>query len=150
MLPFTETTSSVLLGVFATVLVLLAFKAQLLAAATAAARGRLGKFINEEDAAWLGGVHANPDDERVQRIFRSHRNDLEALLPFFIVGGVYLASGASRAVGVAYCIVFLLARFTHTVAYLRRRPRLRRDAFTAAWLTNFAMGAHGLWAVLAG
>jgi|SRR5262245_31156182 len=144
-----ETAPSVLPVAFATVLVLLAFKAQLLAAATAATRGRLRKFINEEDAAWLGGAVANPDDERVQRILRSHRNDLEALLPFFIVGSVYLASGASQTVGAIYCLVFLLARFTHTVAYLRRRPRLRRDAFTAAWLMVFAMGAHALWTVFA-
>jgi hypothetical protein len=109
--------------------------------------GRLGRFINAEDAVWLGGVHANPDDERVQRIFRSHRNDLEALLPFLIVGSVYLASGASSAAGIAYCGAFRLACFAHTFAYLFRRPRLRRDAFALAWLTNFAMGSHGLWAL---
>ena len=49
-------------------------------------------------------------------------------------------SGASRTVGVAYCVAFLLARLAHTVAYLRRRPRLRRDAFTAEWLTTLGMG----------
>ncbi len=144
-----ETMRSALFGVFATVLVLLAFKAQVLAAATAATRGRLGRFLNEEDATWLGGVHVDFDDERVQRVFRSHRNDLEALLPFSIVGGVYLASGASARAGIAYCTVFLAARFVHTLAYLRRRPRLRRDTFAAAWLTSLAMGAHGLLALLA-
>ncbi len=149
MAPFAQIADPTLLGAFAAVLILLAFKAQVLAAATAATRGRLGRFLNEEDAVWLRGVHANPDDERVQRIFRSHRNDLEALLPFLIVGGVYLASGASSIAGIVYCGVFLLARFAHTFAYLSRRPRLRRDTFALAWLTNFAMGSHGLWALFA-
>lgn len=42
------------------------------------------------------------------------------------------------------------ARFAHTFAYLRRRPRLRRDAFSAAWLTSFAMGTHGLGTLFVG
>ena len=63
---------------------------------------------------------------------------------------MYLASGASAGAGIAYCGVFLLARLAHTFAYLSRQPRLRRDAFTLAWLTNSAMGAHGLWALFAG
>jgi hypothetical protein len=102
-------TGSALFAVFATALVLLAFKAQILAAATAATRGKLKKFATEEDAEWLGGVYANPDDERVQRIFRAHRNDLEALLPFAIVGGLYLSGGASRALGIGYCALFRAA-----------------------------------------
>lgn len=142
-------TGSALFAVFAAALVLLAFKAQLLAAATAATRGKLKKFATEEDAAWLGGVYANPDDERVQRIFRAHRNDLEALLPFAIVGVLYLSSGASRALGIGYCALFLAARFAHTFAYLTRRPRLRRDSFAVAWLVIFAVGGHALWAILA-
>lgn len=149
MTPFAHTADPALFAAFASVLILLAFKAQVLAAATATTRGRLGRFLNEEDATWLGGVHVNPDDERVQRIFRAHRNDLEALLPFLIVGSVYVASGASSGVGIVYCAVFLVARFAHTFAYLRQRPRIRRDAFAIAWLTSFAMGAHGLWALLA-
>ena len=131
----------------ASVLVALVFKAQILGAATAATRGRLQRFINEEDAVWLGGAHCNPDHEQVQRLFRTHRNDLEALLPFLIVGSLYLLSGASQTVGLIYCAVFVLARFSHTFAYLTRRARLRRDSFAAGWLVSFAMGGHALWTI---
>ena len=137
-----------LMAVFTVVCTLLVLKAQILGAATAATRGRLKRFLNAEDAEWLGGEHANPDDERVQRVFRAHRNDLENLLPFFIGGMLYVLSGASAAAGVAYFCVFLLARYTHSYAYLTRRARLRRDAFTVGWLVTIALGIHAAWAAL--
>jgi glutathione S-transferase len=123
-------------------------KAQILAAATAATRGKLKKFINEEDAQWLGGEQVNPDDERVQRIFRAHRNDLENFLPFFAGGALYLASGASATVGIIYFCTFLLARCGHTYAYLKQKAKLRRDAFTAGWLVNIVMSLHAAAAIL--
>ena len=140
---------SVLLAVFAVVCALLVLKAQVLGAATAATRGKLKKFINQEDAVWLGGVHVNPDDERVQRFFRAHRNDLENLLPFFVGGTTYLLSGAATTAGVAYFGVFLLARYVHTFAYLRQKARLRRDAYTLGWLVTIVMSVHAAWASLA-
>jgi uncharacterized MAPEG superfamily protein len=120
-------------------------KAQILGAATAATRGKLKKFLNPEDVAWLGGVHSNPDDERVQRMFRTHRNDLENLLPFFISGTLYLASGGSVMFGAAYFGIFLIARYTYSYAYLASRPRLRRDSYTVGWLVTILMGVHAAW-----
>lgn len=140
---------NVLLAVFAVVCALLVLKAQVLGVATAATRGRLKKFINQEDAIWLGGEHVNPDDERVQRFFRAHRNDLENLLPFFVGGTTYLLSGASTTVGAAYFGVFLIARYVHTFAYLKQKARLRRDAFTLGWLVTIVMSIHAAWAALA-
>ena len=139
---------SALLSVFAVVCALLVLKAQVLGAATAATRGRLKKFINPEDAVWLGGEHVNPDDERVQRIFRAHRNDLENLLPFFVGGTIYILSGAATTAGAAYFGVFLLARYAHTFAYLKQKARLRRDAFTLGWLVTIVISIHAAWASL--
>lgn len=132
-------------SVFAAVCALLVLKAQILGAATAATRGKLKKFLNPEDAAWLGGMHANPDDELVQRIFRVHRNDLENLLPFFVSGALYLASGGSPAAGMAYFGTFLIARYMHSYAYLARKPRLRRDSYTVGWLVTIVMAIHAAW-----
>jgi prostaglandin-E synthase 1 len=141
--------SHVLLAVFSVVCALLVLKAQVLGAATAATRGKLKKFINPEDAAWLGGEHVNPDDERVQRLFRAHRNDLENLLPFFAGGALYILSGATATAGVTYFVVFLLARYAHTFAYLKRKARLRRDAFTVGWLITIVLSLHAAWVALA-
>ena len=123
-------------------LFLLTVKAQLLAAATAATRGKLKAFINEEDADWLGGEHVAIDQPAVQRIFRAHRNDLEALVPFMIGGALYILSEADPYVGVGYFVVFLVARYAHTLAYLRGYPRLRRNTFTVAWLLNIVICGH--------
>jgi hypothetical protein len=71
-----------LFAFFTTVCTLLVLKAQILGASTAAMRGKLKKFLN-------------PDNERVQRIFRTHRNDLENVLPFFISRSLFLASGGT-------------------------------------------------------
>lgn len=79
---------SALLFGYGIVVFLLVAKAQLLGAATAATRGKLKQFVNKEDADWLGGAHLDCDSDEVQRIFRAHRNDLEALLPFAIVGSL--------------------------------------------------------------
>lgn len=140
---------SALLSVFAIVCALLVLKAQVLGAATAATRAKLKKFINPEDAVRLGGERVNPDDERVQRIFRAHRNDLENLLPFFVGGTLYILSGAATTGGMAYFGVFVLARYAHTFAYLRQKARLRRDAFTLGWLVTIVMSLHAAWASLA-
>jgi len=134
-----------LFPVFVLVCTLLVVKAQILGAATAATRGKLKMFLNPEDAAWPGGVHSNPDDERVQRIFRAHRNDLENLLPFFMGGALYLWLGGSNLAGVVYFLVFLVARYVHTVAYLMQRPMLRRNAYTVGWLATIALVVHAAY-----
>lgn len=139
---------SVLTAIFAVVCALLIVKAQVLGAAAAATRDKLKKFMNPEDAAWLGGEHVTSDDELVQRIARTHRNDLENLLPFFIGGALYLHAGAATIVGAVYFVLFLLARYAHTYAYLKQKARIRRNAFTVGWLITIAMSVHAAWAEL--
>ena len=134
-----------LFAAFAVVCTLLVLKAQILGAATAATRGKLKRFLNAEDAAWLGGAHVSPDDESVQRIFRTHRNDLENLLPFFISGWLYTVSGGPLMLGEVYFAVFLLARYAYSFAYLTQKPRLRRDTYTIGWLVTIVMGVHAAW-----
>jgi glutathione S-transferase len=140
--------ASPLLLPFAAALVLLVYKAQILGAATAATRGKLGQFITQEDAEWLGGEYAFPDAPEVRRLGRMHMNDLEALVPFLIVGSLYLVSGASQTAGLVYFSLFPLVRLVHSFAYATRRPRLRRDAFATGWLINFVIGGHALWAIV--
>jgi glutathione S-transferase len=134
-----------LFAAFAVVCTLLVLKAQILGAATAATRGKLKKFLNAEDAAWLGGTHENSDEESVQRIFRAHRNDLENLLPFFIGGSLYIISGGSVILGEVYFGAFLVVRYAYSFAYLTQKARLRRDSYTIGWLVTIVMGAHAAW-----
>src|SRR5215472_11545049 len=98
--------TSLLLLSYSTVLVLSIVKASFLGASTASRRGALKKFINEEDAAWLGGIHLEVDEPGVQRLFRAHRNELENLVLFLAAGGLYLLSAASAIAGVVYSVAF--------------------------------------------
>jgi microsomal prostaglandin-E synthase 1 len=134
---------------FALATLLLGLKALFLGAATAATRGRLKSFINAEDATWLGGEHVHPDPEAVARIGRAHRNDLENLLLFAVVASVFALAGGSTLAGLAYAAIFVVARVLHTVAYLGRRPMLRRNAYTAGFLVVLVMSLHSAWLVLA-
>jgi glutathione S-transferase len=131
--------------VFGLTTVLLSLKALALGTATAATRGKLKSFLNAEDAAWLGGVHANPDPEAVARLGRAQRNDLENLLPFFVCGLVFLLAGGQAIAGYIYCSLFLVARIVHTIAYIGTRPMLRRNAYTIGFLAIAATGVHAAW-----
>lgn len=137
--------SPTLLMVFGITTILLSLKALFLGAATAATRGKLQSFLNSEDAEWLGGAHVNADPEAVARLGRAHRNDLENLLPFFVCGLLYVLAGGQAFAGYVYCGIFLVSRMVHTVAYLRARPMLRRNAYTLAFLVIVSLGVHTAW-----
>jgi uncharacterized MAPEG superfamily protein len=133
---------------FALTVIILSLKALFLGAATAATRGKLKSFLNAEDAAWLSGSHVDPDPEVVARIGRAHRNDLENLLLFVACGLIYLLADGSARAGLLYCGAFLVARTLHTIAYLGRRPMLRRNAYTIGFLVILATSLHGGWLIV--
>jgi uncharacterized MAPEG superfamily protein len=137
-----------LFAVFALTAIILSLKALFLGAATAATRGNLKSFLNAEDAAWLNGAHVDPDPEIVARIGRAHRNDLENLLLFAVCGLLYVFASGSALAGFIYCGAFLVARTLHTMAYLGRRPMLRRNAYTIGFLVVVAMSLHAGWLIV--
>lgn len=131
-----------LLNIFALSILLLGLKALFLGAATAATRGRIGKFINAEDAVWLGGNHVPSDDEAAARIGRAHRNDLENLLLFVLAGTIYLIAGGGEIAGSIYFGLFVISRIGHTFAYLGKRAALRRATYTTGFLLILLMSIH--------
>jgi len=38
-----------------------------------------------------------------------------------------------------------MARYVYSFAYLKQRPRLRRDTYTIGWLVTMVMGVHAAW-----
>lgn len=129
---------------FAATLVFLCLKALLLGTATAAMRGKHKRFINAEDAVWLGGEAVGLDADPGARIGRSHRNDLENLLLFAVLASMYLALGGPAVAAWIYSGVFLFARFGHTLAYLASRPALRRNCYMLGFFVILALAAHCL------
>ncbi|KAJ9574720.1 hypothetical protein L9F63_008090 [Diploptera punctata] len=81
------------------------------------ARQRMGKkkFISPEDTAFGGKVsHDDPDIERVRR---GHLNDMENILPFFVIGFLYVFVNPAPFLAVNLYRLFTAARVVHTIVY---------------------------------
>ncbi len=74
-------------------------------------------YISPEDYAFWGR-QPGPPDEQIERLRRAHRNDLEAVLPFLVIGFL-----AARIGAVGYDLAwwlfttFTAARVLHTITY---------------------------------
>ena len=96
-------------------------------------RIRKGVFISPEDYASQGMEPAAGLDEDVERARRIHQNDLEAGLPFVLVGFVYALTQPS-GLGLWICFAgFPIARILHMVTYARAMMPAR----TLAWSVGF-------------
>jgi uncharacterized MAPEG superfamily protein len=120
----------------------LTLKMLFLGVRTALARGSAKRFINREDTAWLGGETVSADIDTAARWRRAHHNDVENFVPFVALGSAYLLLGGSLYPGLAYVVLFTLARIAHTAAYLSHKARLRRDAYTAGFMVLVVMVIH--------
>ena len=115
-----------------------------------ALRGR--KWPTPEDFGVYGGNPGELTDDAIERVRRAHQNDLENILPFFVVAVVYV-SGDPSFTAVVVCLVgFLAARVLHTIFYLRAKAPHRSLAYIAgAAITAFmvvsaltgALESHG-------
>ncbi|KAH0951114.1 hypothetical protein HN011_003330 [Eciton burchellii] len=91
---------------------------KLLAMVPLTARYRFGKkiFANEDDVKVIGGKvsYTDPDVERVRR---SHLNDLENVVPWFMITHIWLTTGPSLWIAKILIPTFVFARIAHTYAY---------------------------------
>lgn len=96
-------------------------------------------FANPEDAGAGGAVKF--DDPDVERVRRAHLNDLENLVPFFIIGFLYVLTGPNATVAVNLYRIVAVARILHTIVYAVypiRQPA-RALCFIAALLPTVFM-----------
>ncbi|OWF48910.1 microsomal glutathione S-transferase 1-like [Mizuhopecten yessoensis] len=96
------------------------------------ALNRIGKsvYANPEDCAIGKAMDRNCKptltDPTVERIRRCHLNDLENVIPFFLIGLLYVSSGPNPATALMYFRIFTGCRLLHTVAYLCKVPQPSR------------------------
>jgi len=102
---------------------------------------RLGRkvYATPEDYALQGLPRRTTDDEDIERVRRAHRNDLENILPFFVVGFCYLLTRPSWNAAAIYLIGYLVARVAHSVFYIRSMQPHRTVAFTLGGVLTVAM-----------
>ncbi|XP_011637610.1 microsomal glutathione S-transferase 1-like [Pogonomyrmex barbatus] len=86
---------------------------------TARLRFRKKIFANPEDADYAGKtakvVYNDPDIERVRR---AHLNDLENVVPWFIITYLWLGTGPAPWLAKTLIQTFVLSRIGHTVSYV--------------------------------
>ena len=111
---------------------------------------RLGRkvYATPEDYALQGLPRRTTDDEDIERVRRAHRNDLENVLPFFVVSFLYVLTRPSYGAAVIYLWGFLAARVLHSIFYIRGAQPHRTVAFVVGAVLMFVMLLSTLVAVV--
>ncbi|XP_022231354.2 microsomal glutathione S-transferase 1 isoform X2 [Drosophila obscura] len=124
---------------WATVLVV---KMLLMSLLTALQRFRYKIFPNEEDL-FFKNTEVQFNDPHVERVRRAHRNDMENILPYFIMSLIYISTNPDATVACNLFRVASLARIAHTLVYaVYPVPQPSRIiAFGSMLLITFYMAA---------
>ncbi len=119
---------------------------------TGIARYLKRSFVNPEDSeAFLDGEGCTPQEHPdVERTLRIHRNDIENILPFFLVGWIYLQVDSSVHMAQNLFVTFTLTRVAFTIAYLKGYQPWRSLLFIAGEVCTLIMVVEILiWAMRA-
>lgn len=85
-------------------------------------------YATPEDVVFDGGdlkKHGRTDPD-IERVRQCHRNDLENIPPFLIIGLLYIFTGPSVFAATWHYRLFVGSRFLHTIAYLLPLPQPSR------------------------
>ncbi|XP_014213630.1 microsomal glutathione S-transferase 1 [Copidosoma floridanum] len=105
---------------------------------TARMRFRKKVFANHEDTKFAVKGRVTYDDEDVERIRRSHLNDLENILPWVAITYVFLGIGPPNWLAKVLINTFVLSRIGHTLSYAIYSKQPYRAIF---FFTGFAITA---------
>ncbi|WP_158502119.1 MAPEG family protein [Vitiosangium sp. GDMCC 1.1324] len=141
---FPELSSNLLLSLpgfrlYALCAIVLVIKMQAVGIATARTRARLKVALNAEDAARFGAQLVNAEHPEVERVLRAHRNDLENIPVFLILGFIAVLAGAPP-LGLQICLIaFTAARVVHSIAYVKAMQPWRSLSFGIGGLCSLAL-----------
>merc|ERR1711997_487102 len=91
---------------------------------TARQRFANGVFISSEDIK--GTPYKTGINENVERVRRAHQNDIENILPFLILGFLYIFTNPAYSTALLFFRLFVGARILHTIVYLMVIPQPAR------------------------
>lgn len=96
---------------------------------------------NKEDASTIakGAKLIEGDPPEVARVLRAHRNAMANVVPFAILGLVYVLAGGSGTVALWVFGIFTVARLGHTVAYLGEKQPWRSLFFGLGGATTLVL-----------
>ena len=103
-------------------------------------RNRTRTLINPEDTRLLSGRSTvERDPPEVARVLRAHANAMANILPFLILGFLYVLLGAGRTGAVIYFGVFTVARYIHSVAYVAALQPWRTVSYVVGLLASIGL-----------
>merc|ERR1711997_486677 len=98
-------------------------------------------FSSPEDNG--GGEGETSDD--VERVRRCHQNDLENVLPFVAIGGLYLTTNPALGTAKLLFRSFAAARYFHTLVYVYAE---NQPARTMAFFVNAGCNFYMIYCIL--
>lgn len=93
---------------------------------------------NPEDAKG-GGFELKSDTPEVSRVLRAHRNAADNILPFAVLGLLFVLWGGSPLLTGIFCGIFVVARLAHSFSYLAEKQPWRTIAFAVGGLDTLVM-----------
>ena len=107
------------------------------------------EWVNSEDAEFNKAKLTEIEHPDVARVKRAHLNGVENLIPFLIVGALYVAFANPSPTGAAiYLWTFTAVRLLHTFFYLAYKQPFRTITFGVGVLCTFGMAYHVLRAAI--
>ncbi|XP_063971884.1 microsomal glutathione S-transferase 1-like [Diachasmimorpha longicaudata] len=105
---------------------------------TARVRFRKNVFANPEDS-FGNKIKVSTDDVDIERVRRAHRNDLENILPWFVMTAIWLTTGPTYYCAMVLIRAFVAARIAHTVVYVLvpRQPHRALAFFVGFGITIY-------------
>jgi peroxiredoxin/uncharacterized MAPEG superfamily protein len=125
--------------VYALTCIVLSLNLLLLWAYSGAVRSKTGTAINKEDADRFGAKHELADPPEVARVLRAHTNAQAAIVPFLILGFVYVLAGGPPGFAKLVFGTFVAARLLHSLAYLAGRQPWRTVFFSVGAVATGAL-----------
>lgn len=112
-----------------------------------AVRGKAKVTPNPEDLR--GTFELGGDPPEVARVLRAHRNATDNILPFAVLGLLFVLWGGSPLLTAIFCGVFVVARLAHSFSYLFEKQPWRTLSFVVGGLDTLVMVAFLAKALIA-
>jgi uncharacterized MAPEG superfamily protein len=126
---------------YAVSLIVLSLNLLFLWAYSGGVRGKTKTTPNEEDASTVrkGSQLVDGDPPEVARVLRAHKNAMANIVPFAILGLVYVLAGATPMAAIVLFAVFTFARLAHSVTYLGGKQPWRSLSFGVGALATLTL-----------
>jgi uncharacterized MAPEG superfamily protein len=118
-------------------LIVLCLNMLLLWAYSGAVRGKVKATTNQEDAKGNKLVEVEPPE--VARVLRAHANATASIVPFLLLGLVFVLAGGSLLTAEIVFGVFTVARLAHSFAYLGGKQPWRSIFFGIGGLATLGL-----------